>query len=387
MSFFEQLAKAAVDDDESEDEEYVPQANEEKEFELEVQKLLLKSKKITKQRRRDDLTADQIYLEIRQPSSILGDIVKQFKEIFYQKYKTSYDFKQKRQLLKKQDCKFVTAIRKKLVEDILILIDFMKKIFVFTYTETLSFYFREQQELDLRCHSLMLRVAFQDSRFYSFVETVLKYELKYEEQASRYYQQSVYQSITLKELGIENKALENLKNPFSQTIEMMKIIQKASNPWSKLFRIGKIRKSILDEIDRDNPQQQIQLSSDDFLNIIIFCMVKSKKSNWIRQHKIIEYFLPEEIMYTLEDLSMYLCKFEMAAEYIRQQGENLIKLGNYDCENMDSLFNSYNQDSGISTSYKDSLQSSQSGQSMTRSDKEFFQSLMMNASFLPPVQN
>jgi hypothetical protein len=49
-------------------------------------------------------------------------------------------------------------------------------------------------------------------------------------------------------------------------------------------------------------------------------MVKSGISNWIRQYKMIEYFLPETILYSLEELSLYLVKFEMAAEFIKNKG-------------------------------------------------------------------
>jgi hypothetical protein len=45
-------------------------------------------------------------------------------------------------------------------------------------------------------------------------------------------------------------------------------------------------------------------------------MVRTRKNVWLRNQKIVEYFLPEEIYSVLEELSLFICKFEAAAEFI-----------------------------------------------------------------------
>jgi hypothetical protein len=76
-----------------------------------------------------------------------------------------------------------------------------------------------------------LRLLFSDKAFYAFIERVISYVFKFEEDGIKAYIEAHHKTISLVELGVEITAINSLPNPFPITIELLISIEKTRSPW------------------------------------------------------------------------------------------------------------------------------------------------------------
>ena len=174
-----------------------------------------------------------------------------------------------------------------MVRDINLFSEILKQIYMYTFKDTLETSFQREEEVDLRVHSEVMKFLFRDKNFYKFVESVITAEMKFEELASKRYISQNFRSLRLSDLGFAREKLIGHRHLFIGTVEHIKTIQRINNPWTKLLRIGLIRQYILDEMRQYMDGESCELEADDFLNIIVYCMVRTRRSYWMRNIKMV----------------------------------------------------------------------------------------------------
>eukprot|EP00825_Cyclidium_porcatum_P050946 TRINITY_DN9212_c0_g1_i1.p1 TRINITY_DN9212_c0_g1~~TRINITY_DN9212_c0_g1_i1.p1 ORF type:complete len:168 (+),score=32.57 TRINITY_DN9212_c0_g1_i1:753-1256(+) len=136
------------------------------------------------------------------------------------------------------------------------------------------------------------------------------------------------------DFDIAQKFYLSRTHPFTITIDLIKQVEKTTNPMQKFQIIGQIRDQIMKEVAQYYNEEQLQSSSEelvfpeimkeDFLNILSYCMFKSEKPIWVRTLKFTKFFLQGDIYSEFEAKSLHFMNFNYVAREMIEKGKALL---------------------------------------------------------------